>query len=445
MTRSPSHSADPARPARARGRLLWLGALVALLCATLAWTAMQTLAPRTKATRELLPSAIQVMPGFFAFLRGGQVYLGRAKSLPRQLTRFTAPDHDPTHAGPLAWAPDNRHLAVVIGQPTVARDALGAATGALYIVDTTTGATTLIAPRDHSQPGVAVGPAAYAWADKNTLVYATAGHLASYQLDTRASTAVPGIAGLAVDVEVRGHTLYYMSYQPPDGPLVILPVALRQHNLLTQADTSVADLGLAQFQVTGCNTVGCEAAPAVPALAPAWDVSADGTQLAYESITALAPDLSSASATFWYATTAPTPAAATPTAGVTATPPGASAAPQRIFQGVAGSLPASAPGACCFLRFAPDGRGLVLSSGYAMPSAFGPFLLYTRALAGAYQVGYPWAFGPAAWAPDASSFTLVLHQRASSTTDLLTYATQRTTVLQDDAYGCAWANALPPV
>jgi hypothetical protein len=412
-----------------------------LLCAALACAAAVRLTSShtTTSTRELLPSAIQVMPGSFAFLRGGQVYLGRAKSLPRQLTSLGTPDPDPTHAGPITWAPDNRHLAVVIGAPLVARDALATATGTLYVVDTTTGATITVAPRGAGQPGIAVGPSAYAWADAHTLLYAAAGQLFSYSLATRAATPVAGTTGLAVDLEVRGHTLYYMSYQP-DAPLIVLPVGLRRHDLATNADATVADLGQAQFEVTGCNTVGCEAAAGVPSLALAWDVSADGTQLAYERITAFAPDLSTASATFWYTAQGSAVPGATPTA--TTAPPGASA-PRAVFQGVPASLPAGVPGACCYLRFAPDGRGLVLSSGAEMPSPFGPYLVYTYALTHGYQSGSPWAFGPAAWSPDAASFTLVIHYRGASTTDLLTYASQQTTVLQSDAYGCVWANALP--
>jgi len=423
---------------RQRGGMVWLGAFSMLLCVALSLAVARAAMSHTTATRELLPSAIEVMPGSFAFMRGGQVYLGRAHSLPRQLTRFGAPDRDPTHAGLLAWAPDNRHLAVVIGSPVVARDALATATGALYVVDTSTGDTTLVAPKDKSHPGVAVGPDAYAWADKDTLLYAAAGQMLSYHVATHATSAFQGTSGLVIDLEVRGHSLYYMSYQPPDGPLVVNPVGLRRYDLAALTDSAVADLGLAQFEVTGCNTVGCEAAPGVPSLAPAWDVSDDGSQLAYEKITGFAPDLTTASATFWYVALA-APIAGTPVATATATSTGASTAPQPIFHGIPATLPADTPGTCCFLRFGPDGRGLVLSSGAAMPIAFGPYLQYTRTLASSYQVGYPWAFGPAAWAPDATSFTLVLHHRDASTTDLLTYASQSTSVLQNDAYGCAWA------
>lgn len=428
------------RTARRGRRTLGLGALALMVCAAAACAVLR-MAASTTTTRELLPSAIQVMPGSFAFLRAGQVYLGRANVPPRQLTTFSKPDQDATHVGPLVWAPDNRHLAVAIGAPVVARDALATATGTLYLIDTNSGAITVIAPSDTTHPGVAVGPTAYGWSDPHTLLYTVAGQLFSYRLETRSSASVPGVNGLVLDLEVRGQTLYYMSYQPPNSPLVVLPVALRRHDLTSNADAALVDLGRAQFEVTGCNTVGCQAAAGVPDLAPAWDVSPDGTQLAYERITAFAPDLTTASASFWYALLpATTPDAATPTANAIAA---ASTAPQPIFHDVGATLPAGMPGVCCYLRFGPDGRGLVLSSGGAMPAAFGPYLLYTRSLAGGFQVGSPWTFGPAAWAPDATSFTLVLHHRNAPTTDLLTYASQRTTVLQDDAYGCAWAYTLP--
>jgi hypothetical protein len=113
--------------------------------------------------------------------------------------------------------------------------------------------------------------------------------------------------------------------------------------------------------------------------------------------------------------------------------------PSAIFTGVTSAMPAGLPNACCYLRFSPDGRALALSSGYAMPEAFGPFLLYPRMPSVAFQVGYPWAFGPAAWRPDSRAFSLTTHRGGAPSTTLLTYGDGDTSVLATDAYGCAYA------
>jgi hypothetical protein len=411
----------PRRPARRGLRT----AIVVLVCVA---ALVSCGVWREMALRASQSAAPTHTPATFAFVRDGQIYLGTRSGAPHQLTRFTRPDADPTHWGPLVWAPDNRHLAVVVGSPLVARDQLATATGALYVVETKTGSVTAVVPQHAGEPGVVVGLSTYGWRDARTLLFAAAGNVFSYALATRAVTPVTGLVGKAIEVEARGAGLYYSTYQTPAAPLVLLAVTLRRHDLATNADAPLADLGLALFQATGCNAVGCQAAPGAPSLAPAWDVSADERQLAFERLPEFVPDQSSATASFWYTAL-----------GSSTMPPGA---PQRIFANAPSALPAGTPGICCYLRFAPDGHGLVLSSGDAMPRVFGPYLLYTQQLAQSAQVGFPWAFGPAAWAPDAASFTLVAHQRDAPSTTLLTYANQSTVVLQDNAYGCAWAYAL---
>lgn len=413
--------------------------LAALACAALiatfaTWQAVRAwIVPRAAATHTPGPAS-SVPAGTFAFVRDGQIYLATRSGAARQLTAFAQPDRDQTDWGPLVWAPDDRHLAVAVGSPIVARDQLAMAAGTLYSVDTKTGIVTLVAPQRTADPGIAVGPSTYGWRDASTLLFAAAGRVFSYALATGATTPVAGLMGSTIELEVRGAGLYYSTYQTPEEPLVILGNTLRRHDLVTNTDVEVANLGLALFQATGCGAVGCQAAPGAPSLAPAWDVSADEGQLAFERLAAFAPDQSSATASFWYAPLGGHAGTPTPAAG-------ASTTPQPIFADAPGVLPAGVPGTCCYLRFAPDGRGLVLSSGYAMPGSFGPYLLYTQQLARDAQVGYPWAFGPAAWAPDAASFTLVAHRRNAASTTLLTYANQSTAVLQEDAYGCAWAYA----
>lgn len=416
---------DPGR--RRRGGVC--GPLMAAALVALVVTVCMVLWRPFAAVPRPVPSAratlgVAVAEGTYAFMRAGQIDLAGTMGAPRQLTAFAHPDRDPTHWGPIVWAPDNRHVAVAVGDPLVSRDNLGVATGVLYVVDMRSGDARVVAPAKPGAVGVAVGPGAYAWRDGGALVFVAGGGVYAYALAGGLVTAFTGLTGSAVEVEVRGGALYYSSAALPDGPLLTLSTTLRRHDFASGHDSIVVGLGLGRFEVTGCNAVGCQAAPGVPAAVPAWDVAADGSAVAYETVTGIAPDDTSLTASFWYAALANGALSGTPA---------------RVFAAVRATLPADTPGACCFLRFAPDGRGLVLSSGYAMAAGFGPYLTYANPPGSAVQVGAPWAFGPAAWTPDARGFTLVAHQRAAANTALLNFGDQDTAILQADASDCAWA------
>lgn len=384
--------------------------------------------------------------GTVAYMADGQVALASPGKPARQLTHLAQPDRDPTHWGPIAWAPDATHLAVAAGNPSVDANQVAGATGRLYVVSVRDGAVTLVAPAAGSSQGVAIGPQTYAWQDAAHLLVALGGRVFAY--DVAAGTLAP-LAGLAsttvLDLAVRRHALYYASYAAPDGPLTALPAALHRFDLLTHADSTVADLGTVLMQVTGCDVTGCIAATGAAATLPAWDVSPDESALAYERVTGLSADRTRARVAFAFsASQAPGGATSTSTSTSTSTPEvwQAFGAAVPIFAGVPGEIAAGLPNACCFLRFSPDGRALVLTSGYAMPAPFGPYIVYPRLAHSGVQTGYPWAFGPAAWRPDSRAFTLATHRGGAPTTTLLTYGDGVTSVLAENAYTCAYA---PPV
>lgn len=404
------------------GPLLVVSAVVIVTSACLVlWHPFAGAPRRQPAARATLGVAVAV--GTYAFVRSGQIYLAGPSGTPRQLTAFASADHDPTHWGPLVWAPDNHHLAVAVGSPLVPHDRLGGAAGVLYVIDTRSGVAQTIAP-ERGASGIAVGPSAYAWRDAKTLLFAAAGHVYTYSMSAGTTALVPGLVGGAVEIAVRAGAVYYSSAAVPDGPLLALPITLRRHDLATGHDAALAELGTGRFEVTGCDAVGCEAAMGVPSAVPAWDVSTDGSAMAYQTVTSVAADDSTLSASFWYASL---------TNGM---PHGA---PVRLFSAARTSLPADTPGACCFLRFAPIGGGLVLSGGYAMNRVFGPYLVYTDSPGVSAQLGSPWAFGPAAWTPDARAFTLVSRQSGVAETSLLNFGDQSTAILRADASDCAWA------
>jgi hypothetical protein len=394
----------------------------------------QSVPPERTATAAAGPLA---PTGTVAYVAGGQVTIARPGEQPRQLTHFATPDGDPTHWGPIVWAPGAGYLAVAIGNPQVDANQVAGATGALYVVDVRTGNATLVTSGAATSVGVAIGPATYDWEDAARLLFTAGGKVYAY--DVRAGSAAP-LQGLnsttVLDLAVRGHALYYASSTAAGGPLSALPASLRRFDLDTHADALVTDLGTVLMQVTGCDVTGCMAAAGVAATLPAWDVSLDGRALAFERVTGLSADRTHADVAFFFASAAPAPA----------TPGGGQqplfGTPTAIFAGVAHETPAGMPNACCYLRFSPDGRALALTSGYAMPAAFGPYLLYPRMSPTAYQTGFPWAFGPAAWRPDSRAFSLTTHRASAPTTTVLTFGDQQTAVLAQGGYDAAYAPAV---
>jgi hypothetical protein len=394
------------------------------------------LGPPSQAAQTATAAAARLAPpGTIAYVADGQVVVAEPGKTPRRLTAFPQPDTDPTHWGPIAWSPDTTHLAVAIGTPLVDPNPVAGATGALYVISLSTGMATLVTPHAKDGQGVAVGTATYAWEDSAQLLFAAGGKVQSFDVSSGTTSALNSFSRTTVlDLAVRRHALYYTSYAATDGPLTALAVALRRFDLATHADTQVADLGLVIMQMTGCNSTGCMAAAGVAATLPAWDVSADESELAFEQVSDPSPDRTQTHASFYFvANPAPTPA--------TGTAPAAQATPTAIYKGVRDHIPAGLPNACCYLRFSPDGRGLALTSGYAMPQQFGPYLLYPHISQTTYQLGFPWAFGPAAWQPDGSAFSLTSHQGNAASTSLLSYGDRATQVLAKDGYDSSYAPA----
>jgi hypothetical protein len=396
--------------------------------------------PPTQAEQTATAAAARLVPsGTVAYVVGGQVTLVEPGRAPRRLTSFPQPDTDPTHWGPLAWSPDTLQLAVAIGYPLVDPNQVAGATGALYVISLRTGTVALVTPHAKDGQGVAIGAASYAWHDSAHLLFATGGKVQSFDVAAGTTSALDGFSRATVlDLAVRRHALYYTTYAAPDGPLTALPVVLRRFDLETHEDTQVAELGLVIMQMTGCDSTGCMAAAGVAATLPAWDVSADESALAFERVTNPSPDRTQAQASFYFVAGPAQPPAVgiSPTATAMAT---AQATSTTIYAGVKSQLPSGLPNACCYLRFSPDGRALALTSGYASPQQFGPYLTYPRITPAAYQIGFPWAFGPAAWQPDGSAFSLTSHQGNAASTSLLSYGNRATQVLAKEGYDSAYA------
>lgn len=185
----------------------------------------------------------------------------------------------------IAWAPDGRHLAVDVYLPVPDEDALTYP----YVVDTSTHAVTRVnVPTDATNDGLRN----LAWADNNTLLVLTGdtpgqanipmpAALYSYNVSTSAVTTLPGITHMTTDGVVRCGTLFYMEVTPFTnigvdsnganefkGSALIHRYSLATHTEIgspvTFSDTFNADGSFEFYEV------------------PGWDVSPDGTKLAYQ-------------------------------------------------------------------------------------------------------------------------------------------------------------------
>ncbi len=186
----------------------------------------------------------------------------------------------------MAWSPDARYLAVAVNAPY--EDPVYA-----YLVDTTTHATTAIpipTQADGSPWPGWVGGRIFAWADPqtlllfyggNTLANGSAGPSYSYNVKTRALTPLPGVQ--AAEGVVRCSTLFYLELTAPKDPsnTATGDALLHRYDLTTHRDIGQPVRLSATYQDLGAVNASL--------IAPAWDVSPDGTRLVYQQLESPGP------------------------------------------------------------------------------------------------------------------------------------------------------------
>ncbi|HEY7975747.1 MAG TPA: hypothetical protein VID72_10415 [Ktedonobacterales bacterium] len=210
------------------------------------------------------------------------------------LSNFVSPLGLPSEAdtGDLAWYPDNitwspdaHHIAVDVYLPVPDSNA----STYPYLIDTTTHAVTRInAPVNTDNEGLRN----LAWADNNTLLILTGdtpgkspvpspAAVYSYNVATTALTTLPGIAHMATDGVVRCNTLFYMEVTPftnigvdSNGANEFRGSALlHRYNLTTHTEIG--------GPITFSDTFNADGSFGFY-IVPGWDVSADGTKIAYQ-------------------------------------------------------------------------------------------------------------------------------------------------------------------
>lgn len=275
-----------------RGLILALPVMFALLACTVGGGATSSVVGTVAPTP--VPCATRATTTAEAWVVGQQVYGKVGSGAVGQLSNFVSPlglsgEQD---SGSLAWylgnivfAPDGRHLAVDVYLPFP--DSIAGTYP--YVVDTTTHAVTRV---NISADTGSDGLRNLTWADNNTLlvltgdspgkypVPETAG-LYSYNVSTNAVSALPGITHMATDGVARCSTLFYMEVTPftnigvdSNGANEFRGSAiLHRYNLSTHTETG--------SPVTFSDTFNADGSFEFY-IVPGWDVSADGTKIAYQ-------------------------------------------------------------------------------------------------------------------------------------------------------------------
>ena len=284
--------------------------------------------------------------GAYAFVRNGDLWSRQGDGSARPLTTFGL-NGQIAAWGPIAWSPDQRHIAFVLRAPPIAPGATGPrpeqGTGSLYLVDLATQGVQQVQGGNGPLIVPLVGRH-LAWLSATTLLATQYGSL--YQITIAAQPTVTIVPGLKFIWEIltRGTTLFYSAV--PDATADGQGTGqLRQRQgpdqLIPQSDTLVATLGPMTLPAQPCAAFLCPADLTAPVVPFAWDVSADGSRVAYQTTN---PVLATPTPTSTRSPTPTTTLTPTTTPTVSATSTRAPVTPSAVSQTpTAATMPTAGP------------------------------------------------------------------------------------------------------
>lgn len=359
-----------------RRRRSWLG--IVLLIVTLAGcsTAQGGETPQRTATaaagtssptRTVPPDNASPRLAWSQFSNDGaiQIWEAATDSSPRLLATMPASlgTCQLVSAGLTMLAPDDRHALVGLGQQC---GGLIDDPGPLAIVDTSSGHfSTVPLPADTT---VLPQVRSYGWIDNNTVVALPYNATSSAYVYTVGSATATRLDGLLSPLEgvVRGSTLFYLEERSSAGSIQLL---LHRYDLAARRVVpGSVDLG-------GYRT--CSECPSM-VISPGWDVSPDGSHIAYQ-FTTLQSSSGSDTSQILYAR---------------ADGSGASQIARYL-----------ATNNMVHIRFAPDGARVAITAAYPSPAVITACVNSPGTKDDPCFVSYtPDANSLAAWAPDGRSF-----------------------------------------
>lgn len=334
--------------------------------------------------------------GDYAFVRNGDIWVRLGVGTAHAATNLRL-NYGTATWGDLTWSPDHVWLAFVLRSQGIAPGQ--------NVANPVQGTGTLFALRIADQQLVRLLPAAaaltvplvgrhLAWRDAHTVLFTTGGYVDQIAVDGNRSFGALTGPQHVWEIAARGDKLWYSTVTQVSATGTGR-AELHNFVMATEHDTLLAALGPAQLPPQPCDLV-CPPDGATPYVPYAWDVSADGKQVAFQATN---PQI----------VTNPTPLP---------TPPPITATGNMYLRHTDGSPPTtrlfttlSALPTALRLRFAPDGQRIALALDQAGPVPFGPYVQgvadQQSALLGPLQRAGTFTVSAATWLPDGTGLTLL--------------------------------------
>jgi hypothetical protein len=200
-----------------------------------------------------------------------QIWASVNGAAPVQVTHLPPPPPSDIGCGtsvvwsPPVFSPDLRHIVAGTGSSNCGD---GPLSGPLDVIDVASGAVTPVPGGDQ----VRTTQRSAGWIDNSTIYWANASGLQTYTLGAGSASALPGTYA-AEEVVLRGSTLFYLHLEGLVGASLTWTESLHRYDIATHTAIGTP-IALGQYRMCACSPGDYHTA--------GWDVSPDGTHIAYQ-------------------------------------------------------------------------------------------------------------------------------------------------------------------